>query len=223
MPSASFLIAATLFSLLLLKCTLGKLHFWARFTGVFPLRTAFNCMLESNWDWVGLEWCLKRGNIQLRPGSHLQAVTALLHQARPAAEAGLIPLWRLWVDTRNENVDDHPWQARSFDFFDPVRPAPQQHQCGAGRSDHPHSSCTRLSLELSWSAGSGPPDMTMSGPQRGARAVVFGWGVCRMGWDACTGTAWGLLQEGTIQSNPSSSCLFPQRFHRGFMLLTSFS
>lgn len=47
-PLAPRLTAAILFSLLLLKRTLGKLRFRAQFTGVFPLRTAFNCMLESN-------------------------------------------------------------------------------------------------------------------------------------------------------------------------------
>lgn len=91
-PSAPCLTSAILFSLLVLKCTLGKLRFWAQFRGAFPLRTAFNHILESNWDWVGIEWCLKRGNIQPRPGSHLQAATALLHQAKPAGEAGLILL-----------------------------------------------------------------------------------------------------------------------------------
>lgn len=33
----------------------------------------------------------------------------------------------------------------------------------------------------------------------------------------------GLLWEWAIQSNPSSLSLFPQMFHRGLMLLASFS
>jgi len=68
---------------------------------------------------------------------------------------------------------------------------------------------------LSRGAGSGPPDMMLGGPQRGA---LFGGG-----GSPHTGTAFGLLWEGAIQSNPSSLSLFPQRFHRGFMMLTSFS
>lgn len=47
-------------------------------------------------------------------------------------------------------------------------------------------------------------------------------GVCRIGTETHTGPTFGLLWEGAIQSNPFFLSLFPQRFHRGFMLLTFF-
>lgn len=65
--------------------------------------------------------------------------------------------------------------------------------------------------------------MTLEGLQKETRAVTFERRGYRMGWEPCTGTVFGLLQEWAVQSNPSSLSLFPQRLHRGLMLLTSFS
>lgn len=76
---------------------------------------------------------------------------------------------------------------------------------------------------LSSGAGSGPPDTVPGGARHRARAVAFPGEDCRMGWEPCTGTAFGLLWEGAIQSDPFFLFLSSKRFHGAFMLLTSFS
>lgn len=147
-----------------------------------------------------------------RPGSHLQAVTALLHQARPAAWGRPGPSL-MFADGYKEWKRDWLTLVRAGVWIWLILSL----SASVMQEWLSLSSCTALSLDAILD------QVLCLDPQiRCWRDQSCGFRGERM-QNGMGGTVFVLLWKWATQSNPSSLSLLPQRFHRELMLLTFFS